>query len=152
MPCLPPPQGRGRARQSDSSFVVLSERADRPTALLAEVEQLQSTIVRNFQPVTTQRSREELQAAQRCRDQTARDMLSLNQSPCQASSDSKALAELNSYSQRTKGDLEERFSMRGEVWECTLVYQSVLREVHSHGAAPRRSRPRHRPRRRCSGN
>lgn len=30
-------QGRGRARQADSSFVVLSERADRPAALLVKV-------------------------------------------------------------------------------------------------------------------
>ena len=31
-------QGRGRARQADSSFVVLSERQDRPTSTLAAVE------------------------------------------------------------------------------------------------------------------
>ena len=57
VPCFPSPQGRGRARQADSSFVVLSEREDRPTTLLAEVEQLQSTIERDFQPVASQRSR-----------------------------------------------------------------------------------------------
>ena len=31
-------QGRGRARQSASSFVVLAERADRPVELLQSVE------------------------------------------------------------------------------------------------------------------
>ena len=45
---------------------------------------------------------------------------------------------LNSYSQKTKGDLEERFSMRGDVWECTLVYWSFQRVVNGSGAAPQK--------------
>ncbi|CAM9996653.1 unnamed protein product [Choristocarpus tenellus] len=43
-------QGRGRARQEDSSFVVMSERLDRPATLLAEVEQDQLRLVREFNP------------------------------------------------------------------------------------------------------
>jgi len=43
-------QGRGRARHANSSFIVLSERPDRPTNRLVEAEHQQLEIVRNFQP------------------------------------------------------------------------------------------------------
>ncbi|CAM9426372.1 unnamed protein product, partial [Laminaria digitata] len=43
-------QGRGRARQAGSSFVVLRERADRTTADLEATEQRQLRLVQNFKP------------------------------------------------------------------------------------------------------
>jgi ERCC4-related helicase len=43
-------QGRGRARQADSEYVVLSERGDRTAAQLARAETLQTRIVVDFVP------------------------------------------------------------------------------------------------------
>eukprot|EP00727_Mastigamoeba_balamuthi_P012343 m51a1_g7731 putative probable atp-dependent rna helicase dhx58 (539) ;mRNA; r:162088-164044 len=43
-------QGRGRARQADSSFVVLSERADRDTSKLASIERHIEEFARSFVP------------------------------------------------------------------------------------------------------
>ena len=39
-------QGRGRARQEDSSFVVLNERTDRPVTMLDSVDALQRKVAR----------------------------------------------------------------------------------------------------------
>ena len=45
-------QGRGRARQKNSSFVVMSERGDRTVNDLSNIETLQSNISTNFKPST----------------------------------------------------------------------------------------------------
>merc|ERR1719215_2488749 len=68
-------QGRGRARQADSSFVVLSERADRTVAMLAGVEQQQLEIVRNFQPLPPAQGNEKERTAQLSREANARLVL-----------------------------------------------------------------------------
>ena len=48
-------QGRGRARQADSSLVVLAERSDRTTSLLQEVEQTQAVVAKAMAENSAQR-------------------------------------------------------------------------------------------------
>ena len=63
--------------------MVLHERPDRPTALLAEVEQQQLQLVRDFQPGACTPDPEALRSAQRSRERSGAEALAVRLfSPC----------------------------------------------------------------------
>ncbi|CAN0503540.1 unnamed protein product [Ectocarpus sp. 8 AP-2014] len=134
-------QGRGRAREEDSSFVVLSERPDRTTADLEAVERQQQRLVRGFRPpaagsAAAAAGDAALVAAQRARERGAREAL-LGAAAAQGGGGGGALSAINFFAQKTKAALEDGWSKgAGGQWVCTLSYESPLRELHATGAAP----------------
>ncbi|OLQ10959.1 Endoribonuclease Dicer-like 2a [Symbiodinium microadriaticum] len=123
-------QGRGRARQEDSSFVVLSERPDRPTSSLAAVEAQQlEKIVRSFNPERVATDTRNETAAQRSRERNAREVLLTSDN-----ASTNALAALNLYCKKTKVELQEEHSTDGKDFTCSLKYESVLRSVEATGS------------------
>ena len=131
-------QGRGRAREEDSSFVVLRERSDRTTADLEAVERQQQRVVKKFKPPATGSAAaaaadEALAAAQRSREKGARVVLLATA----AADGGGALSALNLFCKKTKTVLEEDWNKEaGELWACTLSYESSLRELAAVGMAP----------------
>ncbi|CAK0886814.1 unnamed protein product [Prorocentrum cordatum] len=112
-------QSRGRARQAGSSFVVLSERPDRPARALAAAEQQQQRIVEAFEPGAGP-DPAKVRAAQEARERGAAQGLAKDDPP---------LAVLNLYCKRTKVDLVETW----RAGACELVYASTLRTVTAVG-------------------
>jgi ERCC4-related helicase len=110
-------QGRGRARQSNSSFVVLSERVDRPVSLFENVEKQQLQQIQSFKP--KKYSKENEKKAQLSRETGAKIWL-------QNIDTSNSLSILNIYCNKTKIDLIENIYLKGDVWECELTYESVI--------------------------
>ena len=125
-------QGRGRARQAQSSFVVLSEREDRPTATLAAIESQQLQIVRDFQPQHAQDNGKEKEA-QKSRERNAREVLM----KAEGCSPLEAVVALNLYCKKTKVELQEEMiqAENSKKVTCTLRYRSVLRAKDATGSA-----------------
>lgn len=120
-------QGRGRARQADSSFLVLRERADRDVATLEAAEKQQLKIVTDFDvSKSAATDTDALNAAQKNRERGARAVLDSAESP---------VAVLNLFSKKTKVDLRESYEKSPEGWCCRFVYESVLRKVEAEGTA-----------------
>eukprot|EP01104_Vermistella_antarctica_P010969 TRINITY_DN2993_c1_g1_i1.p1 TRINITY_DN2993_c1_g1~~TRINITY_DN2993_c1_g1_i1.p1 ORF type:complete len:570 (+),score=130.25 TRINITY_DN2993_c1_g1_i1:885-2594(+) len=119
-------QGRGRARQADSSYVVMSERSDRTVATLAKTEKTQLEIVRRFKPCADTGARAAAQrVAQPNRERVARALLEKVHATAMAA---KAVALLNSYAKQTKVDLQTNLAKDKEkAWQCEIFYDSVLR-------------------------
>ena len=116
-------QGRGRARQQGSSFVIMSEQDGRSAEALARAEQQQLSIAQNFQPTVRDAGAVEREvAAQRDRERNARTVLfpAENDSP---------IARLNLYCKKTKVALQEYSSKENGDWVCILKYTSVLRDL-----------------------
>ncbi|CBJ26151.1 DEAD box helicase [Ectocarpus siliculosus] len=134
-------QGRGRAREEDSSFVVLSERPDRTTADLEAVERQQQRLVRGFRPpaagsAAAAAGDAALVVAQRARERGACEAL-LGAAAAQGGGGGGALSAINFFAQKTKAALEDGWSKgAGGQWVCTLSYESPLRELHATGTAP----------------
>ena len=131
-------QGRGRAREEDSSFVVLRERSDRTTADLEAVERQQQRFVKKFKPpaagsAAAAAADAALAAAQRSREKGARVILLAKV----AADGGGALSAVNLFCKKTKVVLEEDWDKKaGELWACTLSYESPLRELAAVGTAP----------------
>ena len=124
-------QGRGRARQSDSSFVVLSERDDRSAKRLSEVEKQQQNIVGNFVPINTQGISIEENTAQLNRERGAQVLL-LGAPSAQT---------LNEYRSKTKALIQESFTKQGNGnWSCDLLYTSCLRSASGIGSGTDKKR------------
>lgn len=116
-------QGRGRARQQGSSFVIMSEQAGRSAETLARAEQQQLSIAQNFQPTKRDAGTIEREvSAQKDRERSARSMLcsEVVVSP---------IATLHLYCKKTKVDLQEQIFKDKGVWVCILKYASVLRDI-----------------------
>jgi len=132
-------QRTGRARQQDSSIVVLDERLDRPLALLESARNLQDKIVQDYDPSQTPGLDE---AAERKRQQ------SREQSPAAhavlndpAKCQSNPLQALNEYVKKTKAALAQEFIPQrrtdgggdgdGNTKHvcCNLTYRSILRTI-----------------------
>ncbi|CAM9615817.1 unnamed protein product [Ectocarpus sp. 13 AM-2016] len=134
-------QGRGRAREEDSSFVVLRERPDRTTAYLEAVERQQQRLVRCFRPsaagsAAAAAGDAALVAAQRARERGAHEAL-LGAAAAKGGGGGGALSAINFFAQKTKAALEDGWSNgAGGQWVCTLSYESPLRELHATGTAP----------------
>lgn len=132
-------QGRGRAREEDSSFVVLRERSDRTTADLEAVERQQQRLVKNFKPpaegsAAAAAADKALAAAQRSREKGARVVLLATA----AVDGGGALSALNLFCKKTKVVLEEEkdWNKAGNMWAYTLSYESQLRKLAAIGTAP----------------
>ena len=131
-------QGRGRARAADSSFVVLSERADRPAALLASIEQQQLDIIRKMEvPQRRDPADASSKSAQANRERSAREALlaaTVNPNGVEAST---VLATLNLFCKKTKVDLIETIESvpKSGEWSSHLIYESCLRKVEGRGIA-----------------
>mmetsp|Transcript_132466 Transcript_132466/g.264346 ORF Transcript_132466/g.264346 Transcript_132466/m.264346 type:complete len:661 (-) Transcript_132466:104-2086(-) len=127
-------QGRGRARQADSSFVILAEQQGRSAAQLAESESMQARIAGEFDPLaqTSEQILEREVQAQCSRERTASGVLSKQSS--------SALQDLNLFCKKTKVALAQRDfkSECGKLHACELKYRSILREVKSCGHAVRK--------------
>lgn len=135
-------QGRGRARQANSHFVVMSERPDRTVRQLEEIEQLQNNLVRSFDDaklaadhdsISSSSVNQKLVAAQVSRERSARDVLLKSQT----ASAVEALSLLHQYGTKTKASVEDTFSKDkgAAMWRCSLSYSSVLRSVQVSAAA-----------------
>ena len=124
-------QGRGRARQQGSSFVMLDQREDRPASLLAKQEHEQHAIASTFAPRQAADPAAEAQA-QRDRERSARPVLSAG------ITESTAVAKLNLYCKKTKvvcGETPTRVLPSG-LFQVTQRYDSVLRQVEASGVGP----------------
>ena len=125
-------QGRGRARQADSHFVVMSERPDRTVRQLEEIEQLQSKLVHTFDSTKLSADQNKslnnkLLAAQLSRERSARDVLTKSSTATAI----EAVSLLDLYGKKTKASVEDTYAREGAaMWRCTLTYSSVLRSVH----------------------
>lgn len=129
-------QGRGRARQADSSYVVMSQREDRPVATFAEVERVQQQIAASFQPDTARNEQAPTREmdAQRSRERGAREVVSSYRSDSGILG--AALQTLNLFAKKTKVDVEEQSCKDPadkEQWMCILGYQSSLRQLRMSG-------------------
>ena len=135
-------QGRGRARQADSSFVIMSQRPDRPAGLLAEAEQLQHRIVSSFEPQMMGASSEEdlrkEKEAQASRERGARAIVKASVADSRYDSSCKKgrwLGDLNLFCKKTKVVLKERVILNHDKkWCCTLGYSSILRRAERTGS------------------
>eukprot|EP00004_Rigifila_ramosa_P008511 TRINITY_DN19761_c0_g1_i1.p1 TRINITY_DN19761_c0_g1~~TRINITY_DN19761_c0_g1_i1.p1 ORF type:complete len:314 (-),score=72.79 TRINITY_DN19761_c0_g1_i1:82-1023(-) len=119
-------QSRGRARQDASSFVVLSQRADRPLAVLQRSEEQQLDMMRTMKP--TARDPKAESDAQRARERGAAETL-------REVAPDQAVAALNLYCSKTKVVLEDRLTQSGASWSCELKYESCLRSHTAVGQA-----------------
>ena len=118
-------QGRGRARQEDSSLVVLAERADRPTAVLQAAEQEQARLLRTIQPRSSSQGPDAAAiAAQVSREKNALSHLIVAQQQVNARG---ALSILNTFCAKTKVVVSESYFESERRYE--IVYESCLRRV-----------------------
>jgi ERCC4-related helicase len=121
-------QGRGRARERDSKFVVLAERPDRTTADLVAAEQLQTSAIERFTPADPAVLDSQARAAQTAREHQCRALLV-------AVDDAKARQQLNAYCQKTKVALVTAVSGTAGAFRCTVTYRSPLRAVDGSAVA-----------------
>eukprot|EP00923_Selenidium_pygospionis_P007031 GHVN01012123.1.p1 GENE.GHVN01012123.1~~GHVN01012123.1.p1 ORF type:complete len:634 (-),score=45.91 GHVN01012123.1:209-2110(-) len=124
-------QRRGRAREADSSFIIMSERRDRPVSFLATGEQNQQTFLQSFEPVGEDRTSEEKRRkAQTSRELTARPLL------MEKIEMTTVVHALHAYCQKTKTSLEESFTpltVNGGDVTCLLAYNSAVRHLKVEG-------------------
>lgn len=116
-------QGRGRARQENSSFVMLSQHLDRPASLLAQQEREQHALASSFSPANTRADTSAEIAAQTSRERGARHVL------FEELTDSNVLSLLSLYCKKTKVECQECFTIVAAQTHCSLTYESVLRKV-----------------------
>jgi Helicase conserved C-terminal domain len=122
-------QGRGRARQENSSFVMLNQRRDRPASLLAQQECEQHSIVSSFVPGSPVHFIDPAIALQALKDREKNSACFL----CDIS-ESTALSNLNIYIKKTKALIEEVYELDATSWTiCRLTYGSIKRTVSATG-------------------
>ena len=125
-------QGRGRAREVDSSFIILSEQAGRSAEQLAAAEQRQLAVAQSFEPTVHGLAELEKElVAQRTWECGARHVLET----AQLEEGNGVLSALNLYCQKTKVDLREAVFKEGDEWVCQISYKSCLRESNGRGSA-----------------
>ena len=122
-------QSRGRARQADSSFIVLSERADRTTRDLERAEQIQMEVCANYKVVQkTAKETDQLLQVKR-QKQRNREVGVLPKINAQIANhggvdETNSLSLLNIICKSTKVNLQVLFSDG----KLSLTYDSVLRK------------------------
>ena len=109
-------QARGRARQENSSFIALSQRADRPATLLAAQELEQHAIASSFDPRKRKIDAPQEMASQTSRERSAASLLLGDATP------TTALAAVNLYCKKTKATLQEGLGAVSGGWQCNLQY------------------------------
>ena len=118
-------QGRGRARQADSSFVMLDQREDRPAELLAQQEQEQHRIASKFVPEKGSNPVAAIEAQQNRERGAAATLAGIDENT--------AIAKLNLYCKKTKVLIDEIYTKPGDCHTFSLTYSSVLRAVQGTG-------------------
>lgn len=116
-------QGRGRARQENSAFVVLQERKDRPTHKLASAEKQQIELIRNFKPAPCKKLDSKDIQAQESRERIAVRLLAgkFDRVTCSQI--------LNSFCQKTKVALDKKVVQVDSKFTVRMKYASVLRSI-----------------------
>lgn len=125
-------QTRECARQVDSSFVVLSERADRTTGELEAVEHEQLRLVHSFLPIKDGAGsvgQDALLAAQRSREREARSVLAARAKLDYKTVSTGVLSAVNLFATKTKVVLEYHYG------SAHWIYESSLRELPGVGEA-----------------
>ena len=125
-------QGRGRAREVDSSFIILSEQEGRSAEQLAVAEQRQLAVAQSFEPTVRGPAEvEKERVAQRTRERGARHVLEA----AQLEEGKGVLSALNLYCKKTKVNVLEALFKEGGNWVCTMSYKSCLRDINGRGSA-----------------
>tara|TARA_B100000795_G_scaffold190008_1_gene144694 strand:- start:64 stop:1395 length:1332 start_codon:yes stop_codon:yes gene_type:complete len=125
-------QGRGRAREVGSSFIILSEQEGRSAEQLAVAEQRQLAVAQSFEPTVRGPAEvEKERVAQRTRERGARQVLE----DVQLEEGKGVLSALNLYCKKTKVDVLEALFKEGGDWVCNLSYKSCLRDTNGRGSA-----------------
>eukprot|EP00551_Chaetoceros_affinis_P008024 CAMPEP_0203680408 /NCGR_PEP_ID=MMETSP0090-20130426/39147_1 /ASSEMBLY_ACC=CAM_ASM_001088 /TAXON_ID=426623 /ORGANISM="Chaetoceros affinis, Strain CCMP159" /LENGTH=749 /DNA_ID=CAMNT_0050548463 /DNA_START=86 /DNA_END=2335 /DNA_ORIENTATION=- len=120
-------QGRGRARQAESSFVILQERNDRPATLLAHEEKEQHDIASSFIPSNDVVNTDALAVGQEARERNAQPLL-------QNFTKNNSLQKLQEYCQKTKAILTDTFVEKSlDKKHCVLTYQSQTTQLSAEG-------------------
>jgi ERCC4-related helicase len=120
-------QGRGRARQENSDFIVMKQFPGRSIHSLGAAEVHQHTLVRDFEP-NHEADNLELQSKQILVERKARETL------MRVGTVEQAMETLHTYKQKTKASVvpNECKNTLGQ-WQCTLTYISALRVVTGEG-------------------
>jgi superfamily II DNA/RNA helicase len=123
-------QGRGRARQEDSSHIITAQRSDRPIQTFENVENIQAELCSTFVPSKSSKALLEEEAkAQRNREINAAKSLRSGSGSGGSGGGGQplALAKLNEFVKKTKATLEETCGNG----EFIMVYSSCVREVQA---------------------
>jgi ERCC4-related helicase len=122
-------QGRGRARQENSSFVMLNQRRDRPATLLAQQECELHSIASSFVPLSPVHFIDPAIALKTLKDREKAAACFL----CDVSK-STALGNLDVYTKKTKAVVDEVHEVDAENWTiCRLTYRTFKRTVSVEG-------------------
>lgn len=113
----------GRARQNDSSAIVMKQRQDRPVAMLEKVKSRQDEIIKEFDPTKVQINHDANKRAQNDRERNAAKLLSKMDEI-----DKKPVAILNIYVSKTKALLTNNISKKQGLFHHGMVYESDLRQ------------------------
>eukprot|EP01084_Bolivina_argentea_P180703 312186_1 len=120
-------QGRGRARQKDSSFVIMSEEKERTVDKLEKIEKLQADIAAKFEKFDcdSKEFQKKQRMAQRSREQNAKKKVLLKWKNCK--NKSLVLSMINQFCKSTKVVLMESYLSSKNGYVCNLEYRSCLR-------------------------
>ncbi|KAJ2994284.1 Interferon-induced helicase C domain-containing protein 1 [Globomyces sp. JEL0801] len=127
-------QSRGRARQSNSSFVVLQEQKGRNVSSLENAEQVQSNVISKISSDgISENSLDEIHntkiKAQESRRFQARKILQLYLEQTTDEKQKQALMVLKHYCQKTKAELQNKFGRNGLNFTTTFTILEYGRSI-----------------------
>lgn len=130
----------GRARHKESSLTLMTERRDRPLAALKDAKKLQDNIIKEFDPVQTQKTLMSRQQSQMDRERAAAPLLT-NRAKIERS----PLESLNIYAAKTKAVLKtESLAQRPDgTFCCKIEYVAMSRRIGGIGVAATKKRCKH---------
>jgi len=124
-------QGRGRARQEDSSFVVMEERQDRTVQKLGQAEHAQMNLLKNSKDVLGNPQEEERKRklAQQSRDLSGKQLLKAGKG--------NSISLIKVFCQKTDREVIESMKKIGGEWNMTVSVlgfegEKEITEVSSH--------------------
>jgi len=117
----------GRARQVESSIVVLEERHDRPVSNLETVRVLQDELVQDYNPSANDAASDGTERRRQTdRERSAFRSILENVSKCQMS----PTAAMNDYVKKTKAlKTVEYRRLQDGTFRCTMRYKSAIRSL-----------------------
>jgi len=130
----------GRARQKESSLTLMTERRDRPLAVLKDAKKLQDNIIKEFDPVQTQKTLMSRQQSQLDRERAAAPLLA-NRAKIERS----PLESLNIYAAKTKAVLktESLDQSQDGRFRCKLEYVAMSRRMDGLGVGATKKQCKH---------
>lgn len=130
----------GRARQKLSTLTLMSERKDRPLAVLKEVKKHQDSIIKYFKPSQTKQHQMSRQQSQTDRERAAASVLQ-DIARCERS----PLECLNMYAAKTKAvaDTEYIRARKDRTFECRMKYTSLNRTKVGDGEETTKKKAQH---------